>query len=161
MALDLSEMANLTSGFERIRLQMREQGRRKAVRAGARVIQAAMIESTPVLAGTNAGSDSLEPGAIKGDIRISSIVEDGEPAALIGPGKKTAHVAGWVEYGHRMVSGGQSKVLAGGKTSGSGKAGEDVPAHPFLRPAYERSEAAALEAVSTTLEAELNEVAEA
>lgn len=157
MALDLSEMTGLTTGLDRIRLQMKEQGRKKAVRAGAAVIRKAMVENTPVLAGTNVGSDSLKPGAMKNDIRVAMIDEEGDPAALIGPGKKTAHVAGWVEYGHRMVSGGQSKVLDSGKTRGPGKASEvDVPSHPFLRPAFESSEAAALDAVSVTLAEELN-----
>jgi HK97 gp10 family phage protein len=160
VALDLSEMTNITSGLERIRLQMKEQGRKKAVRAGAKVIQKAMIENAPIIKPGTAGSSSLAPGALKSDIRIASIDDDGDPGALIGPGTKTEHVARWVEYGHRMVSGGQSHILADGKAHGPGKAAEkDVPGYPFLRPAFEGSEAAALDAVSVTLEEELEKAA--
>lgn len=162
MSLDFSEIGKLTGGLDAIRLKLKQQGEHKAVRAGARVIQEAMVERTPVQAGTNVGSDSLEPGAMKDDIRVQMIDDEGEPAALIGPGKKTAHVANWVEYGHRMVTGGQSKLLGKGKSRGSGKASMvDVPAHPFLRPAFEASEQEALAAVEASLSKDLEEVARA
>ncbi len=124
----------------------------RAVRAGGKVIQAAMTERAPVQQFRSAGSNSLEPGELRGDIRNSVVVDGDEVAAIIGPSRKTAQVARWVEYGHRMVKGGYSKVLANGKTRGPGKASEvDVPAHPFLRPAYEESVGVAEEAVRATL----------
>jgi HK97 gp10 family phage protein len=130
----------------------------KAVRAGGRVIQEAMIERTPENVERNAGSDSLEPGAVKADIKVRFPADENalEATATIGPGGKTSHVARWVEYGHRMVSGGQSKLGPDGKLRGPGKAAEvDVPADPFLRPAFEASEAPAMDAIAETLATEL------
>lgn len=133
----------------------------RAVRAGGRVIQAAMIERTPVLIEKNAGSDALEPGAVRADIKVRfpAAQNQFEATALIGPGGKTSHVARFVEYGHRMVTGGQSKVLASGKVRGRGKVAEqDVPAHPFLRPAWEESVAEAQAAEVDSLRNDLQKV---
>jgi len=123
---------------------------KRAVRAGGNVIKAAMVERTPINAEKNAGSNSLEPGAIKADIKVRFPAQENaqETTAIIGPGTKTGYAARWVEYGHRMVSGGQSKVGPDGRTRGPGKAGVDVPAHPFLRPAYEASLHAAQDAMA-------------
>jgi hypothetical protein len=50
-------------------------------------------------------------------------------------------------------------VLPGGKTRGPGKAAEvDVPAHPFLRPAFESSVGAAGEAIAESLQQSFTEV---
>jgi len=131
---------------------------RKAITAGGHVIQDAMVERTPVNVEKNAGSNSLEPGAIKADIKVRFPAQEQplETTATIGPGGKTSHVARWVEYGHRMVSGGQSKIGADGKLRGPGTAAEkDVPAYPFLRPAFEASEGPAMDIIAETLGTEL------
>lgn len=125
-----------------LRLGMVQKVSASAVRAGADVIAEAMTTAAPVLDAKTAGSTALEPGALKADIRTTQgRTEEGEVAAFAGPGHETAHVARFVEYGHRMVHGGQSKVVDGeGRTRGAGVASEiDVPAHPFLRPAFEAS----------------------
>lgn len=134
---------------------------KKAVRAAGIVVRDAMIERTPVNIEKNAGSNSLEPGAVKADIKVRFPAQEQvlETTALIGPGAKTAHVARWVEYGHRDVHGGQSKVGADGKVRGHGVANiEDVPAHPFLRPAYEASIDAGHEAEAEVLQQELQKL---
>jgi HK97 gp10 family phage protein len=161
-------MAIETTGIQEMKARMRALSRRvsdpiakKAVRAGGRVIQRAMIERTPVQAFKNLGSDSLEPGAVRADIKVRFPASENqfEAVALIGPGGKTSRAARWVEYGHRMVSGGQSHVLANGKVSGPGKVAEqDVPADPFLRPAFEQSVAEAQQAEADVLRSELQKV---
>lgn len=161
-------MAIVTKGIAEMKARMRSLSQqvcgpmsKRAVRAGGKVIRDAMIEHTPVLIEKNAGSDALDPGAVRADIKVRFPAEQNqyEATALIGPGEKTSHVARWVEYGHRMVTGGQSKVLPGGKTRGRGKVAEvDVPAYPFLRPAWEESVAVAQAAEVESLRSDLQKV---
>lgn len=154
----LQGMAEMVARMNNLRGQVSGPIAKKAVRAGGNVIRDAMIEHTPVLIEKNAGSNSLPPGAVKADIKVRFPAQEQvlETTALIGPGSKTKHVARFVEYGHRMVSGGQSKVLASGKLSGPGKASsKDVSAHPFLRPAYEEVADAAQQAEADVLQEEL------
>lgn len=158
MGFDMAGLDAMKARMARMSEQVSGPIARKAVAAGAHVIEDAMIERTPVNVERNAGSNSLEPGAVKADIKVRfpPRENDLETTATIGPGSKTDHVARWVEYGHRMVSGGQSKVGPDGRTRGPGTAAaEDVPAYPFLRPAFEASEATAMDAVAATLGTEL------
>lgn len=159
MAIETTGIAEMKARMLALRQQVSGPMAAKAVRAGGRVIRDAMIERTPVNVERNAGSNSLEPGAVKEDIKVRMPAKENqfEATALIGPGKTTSHVARWVEYGHRMVTGGQSKVLPSGKIRGSGKVAEkDVPAYPFLRPAFEESVAAAQEAEVASLREDLS-----
>lgn len=137
------DMTTLQRALEARRMEMVQVTARKAVHTGAVVIAEAMQTAAPMLDSKTANSTALEPGALKADIRATGgrLNEDGELVAYAGPSPKTAHVADWVEYGHRMVHGGQSKIVDGeGRTRGPGIAAEeDVRAHPFLRPAFESS----------------------
>lgn len=125
---------------------------RQGVTAGGNVIRDAMRSEAPVLDEKTAHSTALEPGALKAD--ISTRVEknkDGLITAFIGPGKRTSHVALWVERGHLLVKGGQLPWTNGKrKRSGAGRAVMHVPAHPFLRPAYDGSRRAALQEFAET-----------
>jgi len=78
-----------------------------------------------------------------------------EAAETIAAGKLTAHVARWVEYGHRMIRGGRSRLLPNGKTRGPGKQIGFVDAHPFIRPAYEATRQEVISTICTTLTTEL------
>lgn len=53
---------------------------------------------------------ALPVGALKADVTLEVRRESGLLMAVVGPGKLTAHVARWVEYGHRRVRGGYSDV---------------------------------------------------
>ena len=119
---------------------------RAAARAAGKVVQAAIVEAAPVRTDTRPvyGSNgnpawNLPPGALKSDItlRVTKNEETGGVTAIIKPGKYSEPVARWVEYGHEMVTGGRK---------GKGKAAGFVPAHPFIRPALDLSEAAAIAA---------------
>jgi HK97 gp10 family phage protein len=166
MPTELSGMKELVANMTSLRQNVRGPGARKAVRSGGNVIKLAMVEDTPVLIEKSAGSNSLEPGEVKAGIRVRMTVEDddvNEAVALVGPtGKggtigKTAHL---VEYGHRMVTGGKSKLDIAGNFRGGGKVHEqDVPAHPFLRPAFERSAAGAMDAMAEAFGETVSEAA--
>jgi HK97 gp10 family phage protein len=151
--------SQLVANMEAIRERIVTQGARRAVVAGAKVIGEAMIERTPVQVEKTEGSDSLDPGEMKANIKVRSRITDGQPSALVGPtGKdgKIAKIAYNVEYGHRMVTGGGSKLGIDGKFHGGGTVHEkDVPPHAFLRPAFEASAAAAIDAVGMQFSEEL------
>ena len=122
-----------------------------ALEAGADVFQEAVAQAAPERPDLPSGT-ALPVGALKQDIEIHRGKDDqGAPAVIIGPGKYTAHVARWVEYGHRLVRGGYSKVLKNGKTRGPGKEVSQVPAHPFIRPAYEAVRDTAVDVTVLTL----------
>lgn len=152
------EITGLNEMRERLRLlaqNLRRDYIVKAVKAAAQVIADAMQEQAPERAEGPSG-DALPPGAMREDIKVRERVDkDGFATARIGPGKDTAHVARWVEYGHRQVAGGVNRVLASGKTRGAGHEIGQVPPHPFLRPAFERSEAKAIERFKEVLRDEI------
>lgn len=152
MNLDM-DLDALVAKLESCRTAVAIVGTRKALRAGGTVIKRAMQQFAPVQLEKQFGSDSLEPGELKASIRVYLPSEkSGEEFALVGPARKTERVARWVEFGHRMVTGGYSKVLPNGTTRGPGKVSiKDVREHPFLRPAYESSIEAAIEAEKLSL----------
>lgn len=160
MDIEQSGVEEMKAKMLAMRQHMSGPGSQKAVRAGGNVIKGAMVERTPVLIEKNAGSNALEPGSVKRDIlvRFPASENQYQVTALIGPGKRAGRVAHLVEYGHRMVVGGKSRVLANGKVQGNGKVLErDVPAHPFLRPAFEASVAEAQKVLAETMGKQLQE----
>lgn len=118
-----------------------------ALKASGLVFEAAVRSRAPVRPGGPSGT-ALPPGALKNDIgSYIGATDDGGrplPAVIVRPGQFTRRVANWLEYGHRQVRGGYSRLLATGKRRGPGREIGAVPAHPFIRPAYEavREEAA-------------------
>jgi HK97 gp10 family phage protein len=129
----------------------------KAVREGAEIIRTAMREAAPVLDEKTANSTALPPGSLKKGIRIRMKQEGADTQAAIGPSAKVRHVARFVEEGHRLVKGGQSKIGKGGKTVGPGEQIGEVQAYPFLRPAFESSIAGAEEAIVNSLNGSIAE----
>lgn len=156
MELKLTGMEALTNKLRGLQQEVSGPGMERALRAGGRVIRGAMQERAPVLDRRTPGSTALPPGSLRAGIRVYAPKDVKPIEVLVGPNAKTAHVARFVEYGHRQVSGGQLKVLPNGKTHGKGKAGRDVPPHPFLRPAFEAS----LGAAETAMVASLKETIE-
>lgn len=151
MELQLKGMDALARKLQTLQREVAGPGMERALRAGGRVIRTAMQERAPVLDKRTPGSSALPPGSLRAGIRVYSPKDVKPVEVLVGPNAKTAHVARFVEYGHRQVHGGQLKVLPNGKTLGKGKAGRDVPAHPFLRPAFEASLGAAETAMVASL----------
>jgi HK97 gp10 family phage protein len=157
----MSGMKGLTDKMEIVRRIMTDNAARKAVRAGGSVIRDAMVERAPVQLEKSLGSDSLEPGELRDGLRVRLTRDGNENVALIGPAGgagRVSHAAHLVEYGHRMVTGGKSKLDVDGTFRGGGTVHEkDVPAYPFLRPAFEESQSAAMEAVQASLAKDLKE----
>lgn len=159
------DASQLTMNLQKLRQRMATTGKRRAVIAGARVIGAAMTERAPVLDKTTAQSTSLDPGDLKANIKVRSRTEsNGEIVGLVGPKGKEGRigkVAYNVEYGHRIVTGGQSRLgldgifrgrkRADGTFEPAGTVIGDVPEHQFLRPAFEASASGAIEAMGAAL----------
>jgi hypothetical protein len=129
---------------------------RNAVMAGGKVLQAEEQLRAPVRVPMPHGN-ALPPGALKSDIElVFGISDEGLPSAIVKPGKYTKHVARWLEYGHRLVRGGYSKVLPGGRTRGQGRASAvDVRPYPFIRPAFETARVPATMAFIESLQSNL------
>ena len=128
---------------------------RKALRAGGEVVQAAIVERAPMRTeglGGNTGNPAydLPPGALKSDIQVhvTKDKDNNSFAVYIEPGKYTKFVATMVEYGHNMVKGGR---LFNWNKRGTGKHLGFVPAHPFVRPGWELSHDAAIEAIEQSI----------
>jgi len=156
---DFQGFDKLAATMEAAARNARRPAMERMVRAGAAVFKKEMVERAPVLEKKNTGSDSLEPRALKEGIRV--LVPKGvEPVeAHIGPrGSRLIRTATEVEFGHRMVHGGSLRLLGNGKTKGDGVAGEDVPAHPFVRPTYEVAQSEAETAMIAAFDAENLEV---
>jgi HK97 gp10 family phage protein len=136
-----------------------EQILRKGLRAGGEIIQAAVIEAAPVRTDPWTGPSkndawNLPPGALKSDIglRVTGSQKDGGLFAIIGPGRFSRNVAEWVEFGHRIVTGGRHSNWG---RRGKGRVMGQVPAHPFIRPAFEMSEGEAIAALKETVVSEV------
>jgi HK97 gp10 family phage protein len=151
MGVQMQGIADMQSNLQRIGEEVRERLVLRAVRDAGVVIQDAMRESAHVLAERNPGSDALQPGQLRADIRVRARLEEGVARAIIGP-VKYAHVARWVEFGHRLVKGGSSHATGKGGFSGAGQQIGEVPAYPTLRPAFERSAEQALETFRTSMQ---------
>lgn len=141
-----------------LRSAVQEQIVKDGVRAGAQIIRDEMRLQAPVLDHRTAESTSLEPGALKADIRSRMRRTDrrGFVEAIIGP-FRTAHVAYWLEFGHRLVKGGRSRVTLKGN-SGTGREVGEVQPHPFLRRSYETSIEPAREAFAEVVANGIREV---
>jgi HK97 gp10 family phage protein len=123
----------------------------RALRAGGEVFKEEVEQRAPVRPELPSGT-ALPPGALQHDISVKTITGDAKSGiVLVGPGRLTRHVARWVEFGHRLVRGGTSRLLANGKTRGRGSEVGQVPAHPFMRPAFEAGVQRALEAVKASI----------
>ena len=114
----------------------------KALKAAGEVLRKEVSDRAPVKTEEFKGSNSLPPGALKADIQLQVKVSEQGGGATIGPSRKTAYVARFVELGHRQVSHGKKK---GRKVIGH------VPAKPFLRPAFDAAGDAAVQAFANSL----------
>lgn len=150
ITMKLEGLDALMSHLDDLSTKGAERAMRKAVRAGAEIAQAAIAERAPVKVGRGG---ILPDGALANDIVIKvKRSKDDVITATVGPDKLTSHVARWVEYGHRMVRGGYSAKTKQGTYRGPGiAADEDVPEHPFIRPAFESCAQQIQDVVTSTL----------
>lgn len=143
----MSDVKAEIQGLEQLRAKLRAAGPElaarcleKALKEGSAVIEKAIRSRTPV-----------KEGDLVADLHTEvAIASDGlSGQAKIGFGKQS-HVARWVEFGHREVSHGTTKKER--KEIGH------VPAHPFMRPAFDESKAAAKETVVKVLSEGVKEI---
>jgi len=148
VGFDFVGFEKLGSKMDALATELVEETQVKMLRAGAKVFKAEMEERAPVLDHKTAQSTSLAPGELKKNIGTYLHRNEVPLEIGIGPNGKVDHVAYWLEYGHRMVHGGWSQLARSGAGKGTmftgpGTTGDDVPAHPFIRPAFEAGEAPA------------------
>lgn len=155
MRMRTTGFPEMASELQLMQEAVRNDASRKAVRAGASVILAAMEERTPILDKHTAESTALDPHALKQDLHIKMERTDqlGFLRAWIGPDLHS-HVAYWVEFGHFLVKGGAFSMKRG-KLQGHGHRVGEVQEHPFLRPAFEASERPALQAYAEEMKRQL------
>jgi HK97 gp10 family phage protein len=119
---------------------------RRGLRAGGNVMKAAIAANAPVRP-EGISATALPPGALQRDVQVHLAKDkgaDGSYSVYIEAGPATIHVSRWVEWGHRLVRGRSSK-RARGKQVG------DVPAHPYIRPAFDANEDLAVNAVGASI----------
>ena len=150
ISFDIKGLAELKATLESLATKDAERCIDLALKNGAQIEQAAITAAAPVKDTTGG---ILPDGALKSDISIvrHRSKTTGLPYYTVQPGKYTAFVARMVEYGHRLVRGGRSRLLKNGKAIGPGKEIGEVEAKPFIRPAYEESQAAVANAIQNTL----------
>lgn len=127
-----------------------------ALREGAKVYQAAVVESAPIRTDdvTRSTSDALPPGALKHDVVLR---KEGKALAYdVRFGAETAHVARFVDEGHRIVIGGRSSLSKKtGKTRGKGRQVGFVTGSGFFRRAFDESTQKASEVVEATIKTQI------
>ena len=136
-------------GLEQLRKKMRSAGPELAARALEKALQAggAVIEK----AVRTRASKHVKTGELLADLHTEVAVSSNglSGRALIGF-RKQAYKARWVEFGHREVS--------HGLTKNERKKTGHVPAHPFMRPAFDESKTEAKETVTKVLAEGLREI---
>jgi HK97 gp10 family phage protein len=158
ISISVEGLSELQATLEDLSTKQADTCIRKALKAGASIEQAAIIERAPIK--VEGAGGAFPAGALANDIVVRMTRdEQGNLMAVIGPDKLTRRLASWVEYGHRLVRGGYSRKLANGKTRGPGSEVGTVPAYPFIRPAYEATQQAVTDAMATTLATEIEKAA--
>lgn len=154
--IEIKGLAELKAKLEDLGTKTAERCIRTALRAGAEIEREAVASRAPERPDLPSGT-ALPPGALANDIVVKVKRSDqGNISAIVTPDKLTAHAANWVEYGHRLVEGGRSRVNAKtGKTSGPGKEVGNVAPHPFIRPAFEATRDEVTQTICTTLASEI------
>jgi HK97 gp10 family phage protein len=154
ISIRVEGLSELQAKLEELSTKQADTAIRAALKAGAEVERVAISERAPIKDTTGG---SLPDGALANDIVVKIKRSDqGFLYAVVGPDKYTAHVARWVEYGHRLVRGGRSRLLKNGKTGGPGSQVGTVPEHPFIRPAFESTRQEVVDVMCQTLADEIS-----
>jgi len=132
---EVKGLPELKAAFHRLSSEIAAKILKAALQAGADVLKNALTESAS--AHTRTGEMKA---AITAAVDITPSGTSG--VARVGFGKQS-YKAKWVEFGHRQV------VMAEGERKEVGH----VPAHPFVRPAYESSKEEARRAVMQVIQA--------
>lgn len=131
----------------------------KALSAAGNVIADAVEVRTPRKL-EDTGGNSLDLGELRESLMVDVQLDSGFRGGSVDVGfGKNGRVALWVEYGHRIVMHG---VTSADRRNGyKGKLllrvnpesfDSNVPAYPFMRPAFDASADAAIEAFSNSIQ---------
>jgi hypothetical protein len=123
----------------------------KALDAGIKVFEAYLELKTPIRLGFEGEDLMVQGGDLKAAL-VSQVELDSQfrgGIAAVGYGK-LGYIANFVEYGHRIVKPGGRYVNSRGK-SRKGTVTGQVPAYPFMRPAFDTQADAALDAFCESL----------
>ncbi len=137
--VDISSVESMLKGLDG---EIKEKAMRSALKAGARIEQHEIQANCPTRIDLPSGS-ALPVGALRSDviIKLSGKKVD-RPYAVVKFGKYTAHVARWVEDGH--------KIHYGGRAQHGTDTGESTKPNPFVSRSFEASLGAVQEAIQTT-----------
>jgi HK97 gp10 family phage protein len=132
---------------------------RAALRAGAAVIKAEVLQNVPV--GTPAGTSITKYGSYAGALRDSVRVRVQSRAGRLRYSVRAGNEKAWywrfVEFGtqpHEIRAHGSGRLYFNGYARGAVQHPGAAP-HPFMRPAYDSKAGAAIEAVRATIRAKL------
>ena len=145
-SLNIQGLDELLKELEGLERKIFDKVMAKSVRAGAKVIQKAAKELAPVRSNEWEGASYPNPpGTLKKGIAIAKATR--QPPTIVryqvGFSKKA-----W--YGHLVERG--HKLVRKGNVIGH------VPAHPFLRPAFDANVEKAIQEMEKVLKAELNKL---
>lgn len=151
-------LAELQRRLDELKQQDADRIVNRALRAGAAVYKAAEEERAPDRPNLPSGT-ALPPGALKRDVTIRK-AKGRKNTYLVGPGKYTSHAAHLVEFGHRLVRGGQNRVgkdgrIRGGKDGRLGEVVGFVPPHSYARRAFEAANSEALSAIVASVRSDI------
>jgi len=157
--IQIEGMEGVKAALAQFDVKVQDKAMRAGLRDAAEVMQGAVAAAAPERPALPSGN-ALPPGALRSDITLVVKRDAGILEAIVQPGKYTFHVARWVEYGHRLAKGGQIawEGMVNGRRRRRGGHGHligDVPAHPFIRPAFEASIQASIAAFVDGLKAAL------
>jgi HK97 gp10 family phage protein len=154
ISISVEGLSELQAKLDQLSTKQADTAIRKSLQAGAEIERAAISERAPIKDTTGG---SLPDGALANDIVVKiKRSAQGSLYAVVGPDTYTAFVARLVEYGHRLVRGGRSRLLANGKTKGPGTQVGTVDAHPFIRVAFEATQQEVVDVMCQTLADEIS-----
>lgn len=167
VTITIDGLDDVCAMFDKLSTKSAEKIMRKALRAGATFEQKVQASAAPIRPDLPSGT-ALPVGALANDvgIRVQRVNADSFEA-IVGPNKATRHVVQWLEFGHRMVrkdkEGNSVKVGVAFKgKDGKRKIGPNndfVPAHPYIRNAWEASVERVVDIVSSTVKEEVTKAA--
>lgn len=138
VVVDCSGVKDLLSAMGN---DVKDKAIRAALRAGAKIEQAAVQASCPERIDLPSGT-ALPVGALAADVIIKQGGRNAEtPYVVVTFGKYSKHVARWVEDGHKVIQGRGSERKDTGKVT--------TP-NPFVSEAFESSEQAVESAIRET-----------
>lgn len=158
--INVSGIGELKASFDKLSQDLKERALRSAGYAGAKVICDQAIENAPYFTGTVAQGHP-PPGTLKNSIivkRITELCKDYRQVYYVTVrrgqvgGNHDAYYALWVEEGHfyrkawQALKGGDRRKAAQ-RAALAASGATYVPAHPYMRTAFEMTKEAAKKAI--------------